>query len=194
MALNAYAQDTLGTGSGSFYPLTKMNFVVTVDSTDGSTAKAAFSEITGVEATVDVIEFRQGNSESLSPVKVPGLVKHGNVTMKFGYTHGNSFKKWVDNCISSQRKGMERATVTIELIDTTTDPSPTTLRTSTTGPNLWVLKNAWVTKYTAPDLNAMQSEIAIESVEIAYETLDIPEYSAAGNGGVAPAATETPAT
>ena len=39
----------------SAYPLTKMNFLVTVDGIPGS---AAFSEITGVEATVDVIEFR----------------------------------------------------------------------------------------------------------------------------------------
>jgi len=39
---------------------------------------------------------------------------------------------------------------------------------------VWVLVNAWVTKYTAPDLNASQSEVAIESVEIAYEELIIP--------------------
>ena len=43
-------------------------------------------EETGLEATVDVIEFRQGNSSSLAPVKIQGLVKHGNVTLKMGYT------------------------------------------------------------------------------------------------------------
>lgn len=180
MAITQYEERAIE--GGSFYPLTKMNFVVTVAASSGSTAQAAFSEITGVEATVDVIEFRQGNSESLSPVKVPGLVKHGNVTMRFGYTHGNDFKQWVDKCISSNRAGLERSDVTIELIDTTTNPSPTSLMVSGPGKNTWILKNAWVTKYTAPDLNAMQSEIAIESVEIAYERLEIMPTTSAGGG------------
>ena len=74
---------TYENSKGLAYPLTKMNFLVTVDGVSGT---AAFSEVTGVEATVDVIEFRQGNANSLSPVKIPGLVKHGNVTLKFGYT------------------------------------------------------------------------------------------------------------
>lgn len=180
MAISQYAQNAVD--NGSFYPLTKMNFVVSIATTEGSgTARAAFNEITGVEATVDVIEFRQGNSESLSPVKVPGLVKHGNVTMKFGYTHSNDFKKWIDSCITSTRKGMPRTDVTIELIDITTKDSPTSLVTTAGTSNTWILKNAWVTKYTAPDLNAMQSEIAIESVEIAYETLTIPVTTQAGS-------------
>lgn len=185
MAIDNYATRTLGSNSGSFYPLTKMNFIVSVSDSSGNTAQAAFSEITGVEASVDVIEFRQGNSESLSPVKVPGLVKHGNVTMKFGYTLGNSFKEWVNKCISSNREGMPRANVTIELVDITTQPSPNKVETDVKGSNIWVLNNAWVTKYSAPDLNAMQSEIAIESVEIAYETLTTPAVSAAGTGTAA---------
>lgn len=42
------------------------------------------------------------------------------------------------------------------------------------GKIIWQLKNAWVVKYNAPDLNALQSEVAIESVELAYEELIIP--------------------
>ena len=45
---------------------------------------------------------------------------------------------------------------------------------SITGTRVWVLTNAWVTKYTAPDLDAKTSDVAIESVEIAYEELVIP--------------------
>ena len=72
---------TYDNGSGLAYPLTKMNFLVTADSVSGT---AAFSEVSGIEATVDVIEFRQGNANSMAPVKIPGLVKHGNVTLKMG--------------------------------------------------------------------------------------------------------------
>ena len=54
--------------AGLSYPLTKMNFLVTVDEVNGT---AAFTEVSGVEASVDVIEFRQGNAHSLSTVKLP---------------------------------------------------------------------------------------------------------------------------
>ena len=158
--------------SGSlYYPLTKMNFLVTVDSVSGV---AAFNEVTGVEATVDVIEFRQGNSNSLAPVKIPGLVKHGNVTLKFGYTRNNAFKDWLKKCVMERRGEDARSNVTIELINIQ-EGSPQSLVETTVDSSLtWQLTNAWVCKYTAPDLNASTSEVAIESVEIAYEELVIP--------------------
>ena len=157
-------------GKGSAYPLTKMNFLVTVDSIAGT---AAFSEVTGIEASVDVIEFRQGNSGSLAPVKLPGLVKHGNVTLKMGYIISSPVKTWVMECVSETRGQIPRQNVTIELIDINSG-SPNTLITSSQGARQWTLTTAWVTKYTAPDLDAKNSDVAIETVEIAYEELVIP--------------------
>ena len=98
--------------AGMVYPLTKMNFLVSIPDLAG--AMAAFSEVTGIEATVDVVEFRQGNAHSLAPVKIPGLVKHGNITLKMGYTIGNGFKQWVQDCVSETRGAMNRKTITIE--------------------------------------------------------------------------------
>lgn len=165
MAATAYETD-----GGLFYPLTKMNFLVHVDKVEGT---AAFSEVTGIEATVDVIEFRQGNANSLAPVKIPGLVKHGNVTLKMGYTLDSAFKTWIQECVSETRGQMPRYNVQIEMIDIN-GGAPQQVAKSVTGTRVWQLTNAWVTKYTAPDLNALQSEVAIETVEIAYEELIIP--------------------
>ena len=156
--------------SGLYYPLTKMNFLVSVDEVSGV---AAFNEVTGVEATVDVIEFRQGNSSSLAPVKIQGLVKHGNVTLKMGYTRDQDFKTWIQNCVSERRGETPRRNVTIEMIDIT-EGAPQSIVESVSGTLTWILKDAWVTKYNGPDLNASTSEVAIESVEIAYEELVIP--------------------
>lgn len=156
--------------AGLSYPLTKMNFLVSVNNIPGT---AAFSEVTGIEASVDVIEFRQGNAHSLAPVKIPGLVKHGNITLKFGYTLDNAFKTWIQECVSETRGEMPRNDVQIEMIDIN-GGAPTTLNTSVTGTRVWLLKEAWVCKYNAPDLNAATSEVAIESVELAYEELIIP--------------------
>ncbi|MCL2633098.1 MAG: phage tail protein [Oscillospiraceae bacterium] len=154
----------------TYYPLTKMNFLVTLAGEyDG--ASAAFSEVTGIDATVEVIEFRQGNSASLAPVKIPGLVKHGNLTLKYGLTKGSEFKDWIINCTSERRPEIDRQMMTIELIDVSGD-APQTLVTETQASNvIWTFSNAWVTKYSGPDLNATTSEVAIETVEIAYEEL-----------------------
>lgn len=155
---------------GLAYPLTKMNFLVSVQNLE---ATAAFSEVSGIEATVDVIEFRQGNANSLAPVKIPGLVKHGNVTLKFGYTLDSAFKTWVAECVSETRGEIPRNNVQIEMIDIN-GGAPNTLSTAITGTRVWTLTNAWVTKYNAPDFDAKTSDVAIESVELAYEELIIP--------------------
>ena len=67
---------------------------------------------------------------------------------------------------------MPRTKVLIELLDVSNgiNNSDTVTKTS----NQYILEDAWVCKYTAPDMNAMQSEIAIETLEIAFERLTIP--------------------
>ncbi len=157
--------------AGMAYPLTKMNFLVSIPDLAGS--MAAFSEVSGIEASVDVVEFRQGNAHSLAPVKIPGLVKHGNITLKMGYTIGNGFKTWIQECVSETRGAMPRKTVTIELLDIR-DGSPNSSYETIKENITWILKEAWVTKYSGPDLNASASEVAIETVELAYEELTIP--------------------
>ena len=156
--------------SGLYYPLTKMNFLVSVDEVSGV---AAFSEVTGIDSSVDVIEFRQGNSHSLAPVKIQGLVKHGNITLKMGYTRDQDFKNWVIACVKESRGETPRRTVTIEMIDINAGAPQTRVDAPSTS-LVWVLSNAWVAKYTGPDLNASTSEVAMETVEIAYEELTIP--------------------
>ncbi len=76
-------------------------------------------------------------------------------------------------CVSETRGQIPRNNVTIELIDINSG-SPSSLVESTSGTRQWTLTNAWVTKYTAPDLDAKNSDVAIETVELAYEELIIP--------------------
>ncbi|MCR4596225.1 MAG: phage tail protein, partial [Lachnospiraceae bacterium] len=83
------------------------------------------------------------------------------------------FKTWIMECVSESRGQMPRNNVTIELIDINSG-APSSLVESPVGTRQWTLTNAWVTKYNAPDLDAKNSDVAIESVEIAYEELIIP--------------------
>ncbi len=166
-------------GMSEIYPWTKMHFLITIPGLNSATA--LFSEATGMEATADVIEFRQGNSASFSPMKVPGLVKHGNVTLKFGYTETSDVRNWAYRCLSDERKvQMDRQDVYIELLDVTQGISEHTKTGAGVSTNQYILKDAWVCKYTAPDLNATASEIAIETIEIAFERLVIPAVAKEG--------------
>jgi phage tail-like protein len=155
------------------YPLTQMNFLVTVPELESGLA-AAFSEVTGIDAKVDVITFRQGNSDSLAPMKIPGLVKHGNVTLKMGYIVGTGFKEWVSRCVNEQRDQINRQDITIELIDIRAGAPKAEVNASQGTTTQWILKGAWVCEYKGPDMNASDSKVAIEKVELAYEELVIP--------------------
>lgn len=155
---------------GETYPWTKMHFLVTIEN---SSAQALFSEVTGLESTVDVIEFRFGNSRSFSPMKVPGLVKHGNLTLKAGYTASSEFRTWAAKCVYDRRSAqMNRQKILIELLNVN-GGIPEGGFTSNSAQQ-YILEDAWVCKYSAPDMNATQSEIAIETMEIAFERLTVP--------------------
>lgn len=151
-----------------------MNFLVTAES--GFSGSAAFTEITGIEASVDVIEYRAGNMASLAPLKLAGLVHHGDVTFKFGYTDDTNFRNWVYECTNETRAGsIPRATLRIELLDISQGTPTADGGTTTAGSKQWVLNNAWVKKYTATDFNSTTSDIAYESIEVCYESLEIPK-------------------
>ena len=59
------------------------NFEVTINgvSDDGKAVSGSFTEASGLEVTIDPIEYRNG-SEDITPRKVPGLKKFTNITLK----------------------------------------------------------------------------------------------------------------
>ncbi len=169
-----------GSGSTLLRPLTRMNFIVEVT---GKNAAAAFTEVSGIEATVDMIEFRQGNSNSLAPIKIPGLVKYGNVTLKMGYTLNSGFSQWIRDCISATRGAVPMADVKIQLVDISETGVTQVSESVGQGGAVWVLKNAWVQQYTAPELSSTGGDaVAIESVQLVYESLQMPGEAEGGAG------------
>lgn len=140
------------------YPYKKYNYSLEIS----SVTVASFSEVSGFDASIDVIEYREGADELNSPRKMPGLTKYGNVTLKWGMSNNKSFYDWVAGITSGDDADEESrlSTVVINLLDD-----------SGTGVASWTLSNAWPCKYTAPDLNASSSEVAFESVELAFEEM-----------------------
>ncbi|WP_282073437.1 phage tail protein, partial [Janibacter hoylei] len=69
----------------SVWPLPQFRFEVRLGEAD----PVSFAEVSGLDAETDVIEYRDGDSKAFSSIKMPGLPKHGNVTMKRGLFHSN---------------------------------------------------------------------------------------------------------
>ena len=145
-----------GSAQGAIWPLPKFYFKVTWE--DGK--DLAFQEVSGLDAEAQIIEYRHGNSPVFSPIKMPGIMKYSNVTMKKGvFTTDQKFWDWYKKI---KMNVIPRVTITIQLCDEAGAAKMT-----------WTLKNAWPTKVTPTDMKSDGNEVAIESIEIVHEGIDI---------------------
>lgn len=145
-----------GSTQGATWPMPKFYFSVDF----GGVKDIAFQEVSGLEAETQVIEYRHGNSPEFSSVKMPGLQKFGNVTMKRGiFKNDNDFWEWHNEV---KMNTIKRVSVVIKLLDENGNPTMT-----------WTLANAWPTKITSTDLKSDGNEVAIDTIEIAHEGLTI---------------------
>lgn len=141
--------------STNVWPLPKFHFQVKWDSNVMS-----FQEVSGLDIQSEEIKYRHGDSPEFSVIKMPGLKKVGNVTMKKGIFKGdNKFWDWFNEI---KMNTVKRVPVTISLLDETGAPTM-----------VWTLANAWPTKVTGTDLKSEGNEVAVESIEIVHEGLTI---------------------
>jgi len=126
----------------------------------GVATNLPFQEISGLEVETQPIEYRPGGSKSFSTIKMPGLQKSGNVTLKRGvFANDRKLIDWL-NGVGLNRG--TRATITIKLLDERGRPTMT-----------WALSNAWPTKFSGPNLSAAGNEVAVDTLELAYDGLTI---------------------
>ncbi len=137
------------------YPLAKFHFSV-----DWNGTKIGFTEVSGLDVETEVIEYRQGASPEYSKIKMPGMQKFSNITLKRGTFAGdNEYYNWWN---SVKMNTIERRDITIKLLDEEHQPVIT-----------WKVKNAWPAKIQSTDLKADGNEVAIESMELVHEGLSI---------------------
>lgn len=150
-----------GSVEGSTWPMPKFRFEVDFGT---QLQKIAFQEVSGMDKEVQIIEYRASNSALFSTIKMPGIAKYGNVTMKRGiFVNDNSFWDWMDQI---KMNTIARRTVLIKLLDET---GAVTMQ--------WQLLNAWPTKITGSDLKSDGNEVAVDTIEIAHEQLIITNGS-----------------
>jgi len=136
-----------------FDPYKNFKFRVEIDGIN----VAGFCEVSGIGSEIEVIEYREGGEDHTR--KLPGLIKFTNVTLKRGMTDSRDLYNWHRALLQGT---LDRRTVVIVLLD---DERKDVAR--------WRLSDAFPQKYQGPRLNAKTSEVAIETLELCCEYIEL---------------------
>jgi len=148
-------------------PLSTFNFYITLIDTSNvlgtlitatlSYAVAGFSECTGIDASLEIMDYREGGVND-HVHKFATRTSYSNLTLKHGviYLYDDLWTwhyEWVRG-IGKRKNGL------VVLLDESRKPA-----------KVWKFKRGIPSKWVGPSLNAAQSNVAIESLEIAHEGL-----------------------
>ncbi len=136
-------------------PFRAYNFVLEID----NIARGAFSEVGGLTAEGDSVDYREGSDVQSNVRKLIGMRKYTNLTLKRGYTPDKSLWQWYTNIVNG---AADRRNVTITLMNERREP---VLR--------WHAENAWINKIEGPSFKASGNDVAMESLELVHEGLTL---------------------
>jgi phage tail-like protein len=139
-------------------PLRNYRFRVEID----SIARAGFSEVSGLEAQVSIVDYREG-TDPPHVRKLSGLTRYSNITLKYGLATGGdalALFNWFRDVSQGQLAGNRRRLVIVVQDETGQDRAR------------FNVSEAWPAKYSASDLNAKGNEVVIELLELANEGIE----------------------
>ncbi|GAB4324350.1 MAG: phage tail protein [Dehalococcoidia bacterium] len=117
---------------------------------------AHFTEFSGLQAQTEVFEYKEGGVNSYTH-KLPVRTSYSNVTLKWGMTTSRELLDWFDRLVAKGSASLERKDVSIILYDSQHQQA---LR--------WNLIGAFPVKWSMPTLASANSEVPIESLELAF--------------------------
>ena len=142
------------------YPLPVFHFEV-----DWGGARIGFTEVSGLKLSTEVIEYREGINPAYRVQKQPGMQKFDNLTFKRGiFLDDNEFYDWWNEIRANTINGntIARRDITVKLLNEDHDPVV-----------VWNIESAWPVSVEGPGLNASNSEVAIETLEVAFENMTV---------------------
>ena len=135
-------------------PFAAFNFLIEID---GVTV-GGFSECSGLTTESDHIDYRTG-AEDITVRKLPGLRKYPNIVLKRGFTNSKELWEWRKKVINGKT---ERCPGSVRLLDEARQPALT-----------WNFREGWPCKWEGPALNGSTNAVAVETLEICHEGLEL---------------------
>jgi phage tail-like protein len=136
-------------------PYLNFNFRVEID---GLTV-AGFSEALLPEGRVEVVAYREGTDKVSSARLLPGRVEYGPVVLRKGFAGDPALFQWWREVAQGTPA---RHDVSIVLLD---EQRQEVAR--------WLVRRAWPQKWVGPELNALGNDVAIETLELAHEGIEL---------------------
>lgn len=142
-------------------PYLQFNFLVDIGDGNTEGPSAGFQEVSAISTEVAVTEYRNGNSKENGPIKITGLNKATDVTLRRGVIGALGLYAWLDDIRNGNQKALR--TVTLQLQNENHTDVVQSCR----------LLRARIVKYSVGPLNAKGNDVAIEEIVLAYERLEI---------------------
>lgn len=125
----------------------------------GGLTVASFSEASGLVAEGDAVDYREGDEKVNWVRKLIGLRKFNQIVLKRGYTKNRELWEWYGRIATGVNDRRDGAIVLMD------EGRKDVIR--------WEFVKAWPNKIEGPSLNATGNEVAMESVELVHEGLEI---------------------
>jgi phage tail-like protein len=119
---------------------------------------AGFRECTGLSATVEVTEYREGNDIELHPRKLTALRRFANIVLRRGFTTDQSLYNWYRALLVGTEDRRDGAIVLMD------ERREDVMR--------WKFTNGWITRWAGPAFNATANDVLIEELELAVERVE----------------------
>lgn len=132
-------------------PARNFNFLVELD----GIARANFSECSGLDSTIESIEYREGG-DNTTVRKLAGKTTYSDIVLKWGVTDSTELYDWHYQAVQGN---IQRKTGSIVLYDLANANEVAR----------WNFEKAWPMKWEGASLNATGNEVAIETLTIAHE-------------------------
>jgi len=134
------------------------NFLVEIEDLTGDSTSVVggFTRVTGLQSQSDVVEHRVGNSPFV--VKIPGKTRFSNIVLEKGCTSSGDLYQWRRRIESGQD---DRRSGSIILLDGNMKEKAR-----------WNFYEAWPCRYEAPEFNAADNAISIETLELCVERVE----------------------
>jgi len=142
-------------------PYVQFNFLVDLGNGNTNGPEAGFQEISGIGMEVTVSEYRNGNHKENSVMKITGMNKAVDVTLKRGVIGSLILYQWLNDIRNGSENSLRTVTIQLQNEDHT-DVVAT-----------WKLLRARIIKNTYGPLNAKGTDVAMEEMVLAYERLEM---------------------
>ncbi len=139
-------------------PFGGYNFAVEMD----GITRMGFKQCSGLDSSTTATKYREGTDTTLAQRQLPGLMSFSNISLQRGITDDHALWDWRDSVASGSAI---RRTISIILRD---DAGNEKIR--------WNIRNCWPVKWAGPSMDATSDAVAIETLELAHEGVEVQKW------------------